>query len=185
MSRRSRPGADQRSCRFGKTQGQCACQVGAGGGLEPIPGSLCCPRSRRECLVTWDCGVPVVTTRARRGPAVSDAVRIQRGPGPRAWKARPAGPFTPEATPMPQVRRSWHGPLLTVNDREIPVLRGGHGRRERSWLGRGCDGHRLDRRVRPVRGDHLPRWQALRRRARQLLLRCPSPPPIQAAPARP
>jgi hypothetical protein len=44
----------------------------------------------------------------------------------------------------------------------MPVLRarGGHGRRGRSGLGRGGDGHTLNRRVRPVHDDHLPRWPA-------------------------
>jgi hypothetical protein len=37
--------------------------------------------------------------------------------------------------------------------------RGGHGRRGRPWLWRSSDGHKLNRRVRPVHDDHLPRWQ--------------------------
>jgi hypothetical protein len=53
-------------------------------------------------------------------------------------------------------------PLLSVRDRQGPILRarGGHGRRGPSWLRRGIGGHKLNRRVRPVHGDHLPRWQA-------------------------
>jgi SAM-dependent methyltransferase len=43
----------------------------------------------------------------------------------------------------------------------LPVLRarGGHGRRRPTALQRGGDGHKLNRRVRPVHDDHLPRWQ--------------------------
>src|SRR4029450_12819827 len=40
-----------------------------------------------------------------------------------------------------------------------PRARGGHGRRGPTALQRGGDGHKLSRRVRPVRDDHLPRWQ--------------------------
>jgi hypothetical protein len=62
---------------------------------------------------------------------------------------------------MAQARASLDRPLLTVGDPQSPVLRarGGHGRRGRSWLRRGSDGHKLNRRVRPVHDDHLPRWQ--------------------------
>jgi hypothetical protein len=39
-----------------------------------------------ECRVTCDSYAPVVTGRARRGPAVPDVVRTWRGPGlPRSW----------------------------------------------------------------------------------------------------
>src|SRR5215218_7543224 len=38
--------------------------------------------------------------------------------------------------------------------------RGGHGRRGWTWLRRGCDGHKGNRRVRSVQDDHLPRWPA-------------------------
>lgn len=69
---------------------------------------------------------------------------------------------------MAQLGLSPARPLLTVPtaaNREEPsgtdaAGTSGHGRRERSWLWRGRDGHQLDRRVRPVPGDHLPRWQA-------------------------
>src|SRR5512132_1263845 len=79
----------------------------------------------------------------------------------RAWQARPLPVIRPVATPMGLVRASWDGPLLTVRDRQMPVLqaRGGYGRRGRTWLGPGTDGHQLNRRVRPVHDDHLPRWQ--------------------------
>ena len=56
----------------------------------------------------------------------------------------------------------------------MPVLRarGGHGRRGPTALQRGGDGHKLNRRVRPVQGYHLHRWQALRTGVR----RYPLPP---------
>jgi hypothetical protein len=70
---------------------------------------------------------------------------------------------------MAQVRSVRDRPLLTVRDRQMPVLwaRGGHGRRGPTALQRGSDGHKLNRRVRPVQGDHLPRWQAPAGGARQ------------------
>jgi hypothetical protein len=104
---------------------------------------------------------PTVTARAHRGPAVSDAVRTGQGPGSRAWKARPGTPLSRDATPMAQVKALLERPLLSVGDREGPLLRarGGHGRRGSRWLGSGSGGHKLYRRVRPVRDDHLPRWQ--------------------------
>jgi hypothetical protein len=60
-----------------------------------------------------------------------------------------------------QVGRPGHRPWLSANDRCEPMLRArrGHGLRRRSWLGPESDGHQLDRRVRPVPADHLPRWQ--------------------------
>jgi hypothetical protein len=70
----------------------------------------------------------------------------------RAWKARPVPSFGPDAAPMPQVRPECDRPLLTVKDRQWPMLRarGGHGRRgRRPWLWRSSDGHKLNRRVRP------------------------------------
>jgi hypothetical protein len=63
----------------------------------------------------------------------------------------------------------------TLGDRRCPMLsvvvgwdvapmwpraRGGHGRRGPTALQHGGDGHKLNRRGRPVRDDHLPRWQA-------------------------
>jgi hypothetical protein len=74
----------------------------------------------------------------------------------RAWKARPIPSSWPDATPMAQVGRTVDGPLLTVRDRQLPVLRArrGHGRRGPTALRRGGDGHKLNRRVRPVVGDH-------------------------------
>jgi hypothetical protein len=62
---------------------------------------------------------------------------------------------------MAQVKPLPERPLSSVGDRVGPLLqaRGGHGRRGPRWLGSGSDGHKLNRRVRPVRDDHLPRWQ--------------------------
>ena len=63
---------------------------------------------------------------------------------------------------QPRCYREWQltasrdCPLLSVRDRLGPMLRarGGHGRRGPTALQRGGDGHKLNRRVRPVRGDH-------------------------------
>ena len=64
--------------------------------------------------------------------------------------------------PLAQLNGPLDEPLLSVGDREGPLLRhaGGHGRRGRTRLGPGGDGRQLDRRVRSVPGDHFPRWQA-------------------------
>src|SRR5215211_468812 len=131
-------------------------------GLEPGPIPIRRPRSGGECHVTCDSCSPWVTAGARREPAVPDAVRTQRGPGSRAWKARPVPWSWPDPAPLPQARVSVDRPLLTVSDRQMPMLRarGGHGRRGPAALQRDGDGHKLNRRVRPVHDDHLPRWQA-------------------------
>jgi hypothetical protein len=47
------------------------------------------------------------------------------------------------------------GPVKTVVNGTLVARRRG-----RTWLKPGGDGHQLDRRVRPVPADHLPRWQA-------------------------
>src|SRR5918994_110336 len=74
----------------------------------------------------------------------------------RAWKARPVPSTSPAATPMPQVRASWDRPLLTVSDRRMPMLRARRARPARTKLARrSSDGHKLNRRVRPSRDDHL------------------------------
>ena len=106
--------------------------------------------------MTCNSDLPNVTARARREPAVTDAVRTQRGPGSRAWKARPVPSYRPDPSPMPQVRPVRDRPLLTVRDRQMPVLRagGGHGRRGPTALQHGGDGHKLNWRVRPVHDDH-------------------------------
>lgn len=69
---------------------------GAGGprqldrwGSNPAPRCPGLPGPGSVCAVTWDSRMPAVTARAHRGPAVSDAVRTQRGPVPphpdQAW----------------------------------------------------------------------------------------------------
>jgi hypothetical protein len=79
----------------------------------------------------------------------------------RAWKARPGGPFTADARPMAQLSDRLDRPLLSVGDRQEPLLRarGGHGRRGPTALQRNGDGHKLNRRARPGHDDHLPCWQ--------------------------
>jgi hypothetical protein len=61
----------------------------------------------------------------------------------RAWKARPVPVVRPDATPMAQFRPACDGPVLTVRDRQMPVLRarGGHRRRGPTALQHGGDGH--------------------------------------------
>jgi hypothetical protein len=128
----------------------------------PVPCRFAVRGRGGGCRVICNSDLPNVTARARREPAVTDAVRAQRGPGSRAWKARPVVSSWPDAAPMPQVRRLRDRPLLTVRDRQMPMLRArrGHGRRGSTALQHGSDGYKLNRRVRPVHGDHLPRWQA-------------------------
>jgi hypothetical protein len=55
-------------------------------------------------------------------------------------------------------------PMLTVRNRQAPMLRarGGHGRRGPTRLGPGDNGRQLGRRVRFVKGYHLPRCQPLK-----------------------
>src|SRR5512132_810999 len=74
-----------------------------------------------------------------------------------AWKARPVLSSRPDGTPMAQVSPAGDRPLLSVGDRQLPVLRarGGQGRRGPTEVRRGGDGHKLNRRVRAVRDDHL------------------------------
>jgi hypothetical protein len=57
---------------------------------------------------------------------------------------------------MAQVRSVCNGPLLTVRDHQMPMLRarGGHGRRERDGLRRAGNGYKLNWRVRPAHDDH-------------------------------
>jgi hypothetical protein len=116
--------------------------------------------------MTCDPFSPTVTARARPGPAVPGAVRTQRGPGSRAWKARPGGPFTPDTSPMallsdPMTDRCcpWGGPSGTVATGTRRARPAGT-----TLADRGGDGHKLNWRVRLVLGDYLPRWQASKRR---------------------
>jgi len=86
---------------------------------------------------------------------------------------------------MAQVKALLERPLLSVGDREGPLLRarGGHGRRRPRWLGSGSDGHKLNWRVRPVRSDHLPRWRAAAGGAAAQGTHARAPPGPQAWPA--
>jgi hypothetical protein len=113
------------------------------------------------CRLAWADGGPVVTVVVRCGPVVRGPDVAPMWPRSRAWKARPVPSSWPAATPLPQLRASLDRPLLTVSDRQMPMLqaRGGHGRRGPGWLGRGGDGYHLNPRGRPVLGDYLPRWQ--------------------------
>ena len=131
-------------------------------GSNPLPMLLRRRGRSGERSMTCDSDSLIVTAHARRRPAVPDAVRTQHGPGSRAWKARPVPRSRREATGMALVRRSCDRPLLTVRDRQLPVLRarGGHGRRRPTRLGRGGDGRQLGRWARSVQGDTGPRWQA-------------------------
>ena len=118
--------------------------------------------SGRMWLVNWQEAGPLVTVVVRCNPVVRGPDVAPMWPQrSRAWKARPVRSSRPDATPMAQVRAALDEPLLTVRDRQLPMLRarGGHGRRGRTWLRRGGDGHQLGRRVGFVLGDHLPRWQ--------------------------
>ena len=146
-------------------------------GFEPVTSSVSgtAGRWRRPALS----GRMWLANRQEAGPLLTVVVRcnpVVRGPDvalmwpqrSRAWKAHPVPSSRPAASPMPQVRASVDRPVLSAIDRQRPMLRarGGHGRRGSTALQRGGDGHKLNRRVRPVPVDHLPRWQALRRRAR-------------------
>jgi hypothetical protein len=55
-----------------------------------------------------------------------------------------------------------HRPWLSVDGRWLPMCRArrGHGRGGRRGSELGDDGRQLARWVRPVQGDHFPRWQA-------------------------
>jgi hypothetical protein len=111
----------------------------------------------------WDDAGPLVTAVVRCDPVVRGPDVAPMWPhGSRAWKVRPGSPLSRDPAPMAQARSVCDRPLLTVRDRQVPVLRarGGHGRRGRLWLRRGGDGHKLNRRVRLVQGNHLPCWQA-------------------------
>jgi hypothetical protein len=80
----------------------------------------------------------------------------------RAWKARPVPSSWPDAPPMPQVRPTCDGPLLTVRDHQMPVLRArpagtNLAQAWRRWLPSSGD------RRGPSPDDHSARWLARRR----------------------
>jgi hypothetical protein len=78
----------------------------------------------------------------------------------RAWKARPGIRLSRDAWPFAQLSTPPHRPLLSVGDRQRPMLRarGGHGRRGRAALQRGGEGHQLEPEgeVRGPRSTTLP-----------------------------
>jgi hypothetical protein len=91
--------------------------------------------------VTYDVCLSLAGGLGGDGPSMTVDIRcgpVVRGPDvapmwPQwspAWKARPVSSSWPDATPLPQLRASWDGPLLSVSNREMPGLRarGGHGR---------------------------------------------------------
>jgi hypothetical protein len=116
------------------------CLVGATG-FEPVTSSVSGiwgaarrpAADGRVCSMSWAAVCPVVTGVVHCDPVV-------RGPDvapvwprrSRAWKARPVPSSWPNPAPLPQVRASADRPLLSVSDRQMPMLRarGGHGRRE-------------------------------------------------------
>jgi hypothetical protein len=123
-------------------------------------------RGRRARSWTWLSGAVSAADTAVQRPAAAWPQREPRPSGRTAtadtsWKARPITSSWPDASPMAEVRSVCNRPLLTVRDRQMPVrrARGGHGRRGPTTLQRGGDGCKLNRRVRPVHDDHLPRWQ--------------------------
>jgi hypothetical protein len=99
---------------------------------------------------------------AMPGPATALERVTGIEPASRAWKARPGTPLSRDATPTAQLSAPANRPLLSVGNRQRPLLRarGGHGRRGPSWFAPSSHGRHLNRRVRLVLGDHLPRWQA-------------------------
>jgi hypothetical protein len=78
------------------------------------------------------------------------------GPWSRAWKACSGSPFSRDVSPLAQLSASLDRPLLSVGDRE-----GQHYGHAEGTAGEGDTGfspasnrRQLDRRVRPVLGDH-------------------------------
>jgi hypothetical protein len=97
----------------------------------PAPGCFAVQGRDGERPLTCDAGSPTLTASARRGPAVPDAVRTQRGPGRRATASLGSAVgrrrwywSKPNGQPEP-VRQM---PGLTAVDRSRPFLRarGGH-----------------------------------------------------------
>jgi hypothetical protein len=61
---------------------------------------------------------------SRRSPPAKLSERVTGiEPASPAWKARPGTRFSRDPTPMAQVRSVCNRPLLTVRDRQMPVLR--------------------------------------------------------------
>ena len=76
---------------------------------------------RREGPVTWNCGIPAVPARARRGPAASDAVRTQRGPA----RPHPYQRSAPEPVSQDRICDVHQDvPLQTAVNRLVPMACG-------------------------------------------------------------
>jgi hypothetical protein len=105
--------------------------------------------------VTCDPHSPTVTARARRGPAVPDAMRTERGPRCMCHRELGKHPRTAHRGLLVQLSGRGHRPLLSVDDRSGPRLRARRGTagEDETLLGRGGDGHQLGRSVRSVQGD--------------------------------
>ena len=114
--------------------------------------------------MTWDCGVPAVTTRARRRPVASDVVRTQRGP-----RATPVLPVRCLCSPEEAVAQ--------VSVKHMTVVIAGRGQSPASvWMqmarrGSACDSRRASAgsHRRPVDGHSLGLGQ---RPPRGGMLRC-------------
>ena len=125
----------------GSAVGEAAGQRAGGGcrrgDLNPAPGYSAVRGRSGECLVTCDSRSPTPPARARRGPAVPDAVRTQRGPGRQAHRELGKHPRTAPDGVILQLSGSGDEPWLSVGDRWKPMVRArwGHGRRERTRLG--------------------------------------------------
>jgi hypothetical protein len=124
-------------------------------GSNPVP---CCSAVRGRSggpPVTCDPHSPTVTARARRGPAVPDAMRTERGPRCMCHRELGKHPRTAHRGLLVQLSGRGHRPLLSVDDRSGPRLRARRGTagEDETLLGRGGDGHQLGRSVRSVQGD--------------------------------
>ena len=110
----------------------------------PAPGCFVGQGRSAEWPMTCDSHSPTVTAHAARTQRFPMPCGPSTDQGSRAWKTRPDSPLTPDASPLPQVRWSCGGPLLTVRNRQAPMLqaRGEHGRRGPTTLQRGGDGHK-------------------------------------------
>jgi hypothetical protein len=74
--------------------------------------------------VSWEESGPLVTAVVWCDPVVCGLMWPQRS---RPWKARPGSPLSRDPTPMAQVKSVCDGPLLTVRDRQLPMLRAAEG----------------------------------------------------------
>jgi hypothetical protein len=124
-------------------------------GFEPVTSSVSgtAGRWRRPALS----GRMWLVNRQEAGPLVTVVVRcnpVVRAPDvapmwpqrSRAWKARPGTPPSRDPTPMAQLRVFLDRPLLSVADRQGPMLRArrGHGTARTNPVPRGSDGYKLN-----------------------------------------